>query len=365
MSRFRRWCVVALGTALLVATPVVLRVLPAADSDISAARLLELVRSSQDRGWSGYVETEGTLQVPDADGFGDVGALFGDVTRMRAWWRDADHWRVDRLLVSGEKDLIHEDDLTTKWDYEDAQAEVSRDPDIRLPRTADLVPPELGRRLLKGVAVADVTRIPARRVAGASAPGLRVVPSSRLSSIDHVDLWADPGSGVPLRIEVYAGGGSAAFTSEFRVFSSARPAGDEVDFAPPPGADVDFDDVLDIADAANQYAPVRPPRTVAGLVKTAASDRAVGVYGRGMTQLIVIPLRDTEADALRGQLAVTPGVNQDRDRAAVSVGPLGVLLTGEENDGGWLLAGTLTRKALGRAADDVEAGFTYVEDDGR
>jgi hypothetical protein len=50
----------------------------------------------------------------------------------------------------------------------------------------------------------------------------------------------------------------------------------------------------------------------------------------------------------------------------VAVGPLGVLLTGEDGDGGWLLAGTLTRDALVRAAADVVAGFTYVEeDDGR
>ena len=46
----------------------------------------------------------------------------------------------------------------------------------------------------------------------------------------------------------------------------------------------------------------------------------------------------------------------------VSVGPLGVVLTGAEGDGGWLLAGTLTRAALVRAADDVLAGFVYVDD---
>ena len=125
---------------------------------------------------------------------------------------------------------------------------------------------------------------------------------------------------------------------------------------------MEFDDVLDIADAANQYAPVRPPDTVAGLPKAASSDRAVGVYGSGMTQVIAIPLRDREADALRDQLATTSGVDQDRQRTVVSVGPLGVVLTGAEGDGGWLLAGTLTRAALVRAADDVLDGFVYVDD---
>lgn len=364
MDPRRRWTAVAVGTLLLTAAPVAVRLLPAAESDASASQLLELARDGEGRPWSGFVETEGTLQLPDADRFSDVGALLGERTSMRAWWQDADRWRVDRLLVSGEDDLVHRGDSTLRWEYEDTQATVSRDPEIRLPRTADLVPPVLAERLLRGVGSDDVRRIDGRRVAGVSAPGLRVTPASELSSIDHADLWLDPATGVPLRVEVHAAGSSsAAFVSRFVEFSSARPGDSDVDFEAPPGIEVDFDDVLDIADAANQYAPVRPPDEVAGLSKAASSDRAVGVYGRGMTQVIAIPLRDREADALRDQLAITPGVAQGTDRTVVTVGPLGVLLTGEQGDGGWLLAGTLTRTALERAADDVLAGFVFVEDD--
>jgi hypothetical protein len=363
VTPFRRWCVVALGTLLLVGAPIALQLLPAADSDVSADRLLAQARAADGHPWSGYVETEGTLQLPDADRFSDVAALFGEPTRLRAWWRDDEHWRVDQLLLAGETDLVHEDTTTVRWDYEHLAATESLDPDIRLPRTADLVPPVLAERLLRGVGADDVRRLPARRVAGVSAPGLRVVPASDLSSIDHADLWLDPASGVPLRVEVYAGDATtAAFTSEFREFSSRRPDPALVRFDAPAGVRVRFDDVLDIADAANQYAPVRPPDTVAGLPKAASSDRAVGVYGSGMTEVIAIPLRDREADALRDQLATTPGVDRNGERTVVSVGPLGVVLTGAEGDGGWLLAGTLTKAALVRAADDVLDGFVYVDD---
>lgn len=366
MTRFRRWCAVALGTLLLVGTPVALRVLPAAESDLSAARLLELVRGSTGAGWTGYVETEGTLQLPDADRFSEVGALFGERTRMRVWWRDADHWRVDQLLVAGENDLVHTGPHTLEWDYERAEATISRDPEIRLPRTADLIPPELGLRLLRGVVDDDVSPIPARRVAGTSAPGLRAEPSSPRSSIDHVDLWAHPQTGVPLRVEVYTGGdGGPSFTSTFREFSVARPGVGEVAFTATAGTEVRFEDVLDIADAANQYAPVVPPEVVADLPRTSGYHGAVGVYGRGMTQVIAIPLRDREADALRTQLGVTPGVVHGPERTQVAVGPLGVLVTGEEGDGGWLLAGTLTPEALVMAADDVVTGFVRTEDDDR
>ena len=206
MTPFRRWSVVAAGTLLLVGAPIALHLLPAADSDVSAGRLLAQARAAEGHAWSGFVETEGTLQLPDADRFSDVGALFGEHTRMRAWWQDDDHWRVDQLLLTGETDLVHEGETTLRWDYEHLEATLSRDPDIRLPRTADLVPPVLAERLLRGVVADDVRRVPARRVAGVSAPGLRVVPSSDLSSIDHADLWLDPDSGVPLRVEVYAAG---------------------------------------------------------------------------------------------------------------------------------------------------------------
>jgi hypothetical protein len=358
-----RWCAVAAGTLLLVGAPTALHRLPAADSDVSAGRLLAQARSAQGHPWSGYVETEGSLELPDADRFSDVAALFGGPTRMRAWWLDDGQWRVDQLLLTGETDLIHDGASTLRWDYEHLDATRSLDPGIRLPRTADLVPPVLAARLLRDVGAADVHRVSARRVAGVSAPGLRVEPSSALSSIDHADLWLDPSSGVPLRVAVYGDGAAApAFVSEFLDFSSDRPDPASVRFDPPPGVDVHVDDVLDIADAANQYAPVRPPDSVAGLPEAAASDRAVGVYGTGMTQVIAIPLRDREADALRDQLAATPGVDQDSQRTVVSVGPLGVLLTGAEGDGGWLLAGTLTRAALVRAADDVVAGFVFVDD---
>jgi hypothetical protein len=363
VTPLRRWVVVAASTLLLVAAPVALRLLPTADSGVSAGDLLAQARAARGQSWQGYVETDGRLQLPDADRFSDVGALFGERTRMRAWWQDDDHWRVDQLLVTGEADLVHGGRTTLRWDYEHLEATYSRDPEIRLPRTADLVPPVLAERLLRGIGAGDVSRVPARRVAGIAAPGLRVEPPSELSSIDHADLWLDPRSGTPLRVDVYADGATgAAFTSEFRDFSAVRPGDDEVGFEPPEGVRVGFDDVLDIADAANQYAPVRPPDTVAGLARAPASDRAVGVYGRGMTEVIAIPLRDREADALRDQLAVTTGVEQTADRTVVSVGPLGVVLTGEHGQGGWLLAGTLTRTALLQAADDVLAGFVFVDD---
>lgn len=367
LTPLRRWGLVVLAVVLVVGVPLGVRSLPAQESDVSATDLLALVADAQGRPWSGLVETQGSLALPVADRFTDVGALLGESTRLRVWWRDTESWRVDRLLASGETDLVHTDGRTTQYDFDDAVATTSVDPDVRLPRTADLLPPVLARRLLQDVDAAQASRLPARRVAGVSAPGLRLVPGTERSSIERVDLWADPASGLVVRLEVYAeGAADPDFTTVMIDFSDQQPSRERVTFTPTAGTEQSFEEVLDIADAANQYAPLRPPDTVAGLPRTddeGGSQGAVGVYGRGLTQLIAIPLRGREAGPLREQVQRTIGVEVTPAGATLLVGPLGVLLTGEDDDGGWLLVGTVDAVGLRDAAQDLLSGTVLVPDD--
>ena len=221
MTAPRRWALVALVTAVLVAAPLAWRLVPAQESDLDAAELYALVDGAADRPYTGYVETEGTLALPVADRFRSVGDLFGESTRLRVWWRDSTQWRVSQLHATGETALAHTGDLTTEYDYEEATSTTSYDPQIRLPRTADLLPPEVARRLLGGDDPDAVSRLPARRVAGISAAGLRVEGRDGRSSIGHVDLWADPETGLPLRVEVFArGSATPGFTTVFVDFST-------------------------------------------------------------------------------------------------------------------------------------------------
>ncbi len=363
MKPAHRWAAVAASAALLVAGPVAVRAWPADDQDASAAELLALVQRNLDHPYSGYVETQGTLLLPVADRFTDVGELFGGSTRLRVWWRSAEEWRVDKLLATGETDLIRNAQGTTRWRYEQNDADLSHDPDIRLPRTSDLLPPEVAGLMLDGADADDVRRLRAVRVAGIDAAGLRLRPGSERSSIDHVDLWVDPGSGVVLRAEVVGKGADRpAFTTELLEFSAATPPAERTAFVAPPGADFDFDEVLDIADAANQYAPVLPPARVAGLAKSPQSDRAVGVYGSGPTRLVAIPLRSREAQPLREQLLLTPGVRLELDSTSVTIGPLGVALGGGEGESGWLVAGTVTAETLLDALRDLYRGTVFAGD---
>jgi hypothetical protein len=356
VTTFTRWCIVAALALVVIALPVVVRALPADDEKVSAESLRSRIAASGDHGYSGYVESLGSLDLPVADRFTDVAALFGERTRLRVWWRGDDSWRVDKLLATGETDLVHEGLITTEWSYERDHAETSLDPPIRLPRTADLTPPAVAARLLRDVDAGELTRLPARRVAGRDALGLRLEPGPAQSSIDHVDVWADGETGIPLRVEVYGDETEAAFSSEFREFSDETPDASTVDFAVPAGADHHFENVLDIADAANQYAPAVPPEELAGLARSAETRGAVGVYGVGVTRILAIPMRGQEATPLREQLRGTFGMRQVPEGTVVSIGPLGVLVTGECEDGGWLVTGTVTDDTLLAAARDLDAG---------
>jgi hypothetical protein len=357
MTAPRRWALVALVAAVMVAAPLAWRLLPAEESDLGAAELYALVDDSGDQPYTGYVETSGTLQLPVSDRFSSIGDLFGGSTRLRVWWRDRSQWRVSQLLATGETALAHTGELTTEYSYEEATSTTSYDPQIRLPRTADLLPPEVARRLLGGDEPDVLSRLPARRVAGVSAAGLRVEGGAGRSSIGHVDLWVDPETGLPLRVEVSARGATHPdFTSAFVEYSTDEPTGDEVTFRATEDTERTFDDVLDIADAANQFAPFSPPDRIAGLIRSTVSDGAVGVYGDGLTQVLAVPVRDREADPLREQIRGTPGAVALGHGTAVSVGPLGVLLSGRDGKGGWLVSGTVTQAVLDRAAADLLAG---------
>ncbi|HET7329104.1 MAG TPA: hypothetical protein VFJ14_17675 [Nocardioidaceae bacterium] len=357
MSPIRRWFLVLLGVLGLLAVPVVGRMLPVPDSDTSASTLLDRVHRSAAVAYSGFVESTGGLSLPASDDFSDLATLLGERSRMRVWWRGPQDWRVDAIEPTGETDLIRDAGATTIWEYESNRATRTVDADIRLPRSSDLLPPTLARLLLAEATAAQVSRIEAERIAGRNAPGLRFTPAEPQSSLDRVDVWVDPETGLPLRVMVYGGRQrTPAMTTTFLDLSTDVPEAAMTEFAPPPGADLRFDATIDIAAAANRFAPATPPSTLAGLSRSAERDLgAVGEYGRGATRLLAIPIWHESAEALRDQLAATPGSRQNERGIRVSAGPLGLLLTpcGRDEEVVWLLGGTVTDRTLQRAADEL------------
>lgn len=371
MTPLRRWCVVAVLALVVVAVPFAPRLLPVADPDTSAADLLAQVQGSAEVAYSGYVESDGRVQIPVGDRFSDLGDLFGDFSRVRVWWDGPDTWRVARLGLTGEDDVVHARGRTTTYNYEDARAITSRTPELRLPGTVDVVPPSMARIALAGATAAEVSRLPARRVAGIAAPGLRYEPTSERTTIDHVDVWVDPGSGVALRLEATSHGADQPdFTTAFAEFDAGRPEAADVGLRASEQVDRDFEETFDLVDAANRYADYPPPRKLAGLRRTSSGRGAVAVYGVGVERIIAVPLREREAEPLREALQKSAGARivtiearrirsrvqlGDAPAVVVGVGPLGVIITGDEETGGdgWLVAGTVTADTLQRAARDL------------
>jgi hypothetical protein len=360
MRPIHRWSLVVLACALIALVPVTVRALPVHDSSISAAALLAEIRGSEGTTYSGMVETTGTLGLPVSDHFTDIADLLGGDTRMRVWWRGSGDWRVDKLLTTGEVDLFHHGDATIRWDYERAEAQTSVDPSIRLPRDADLLPPELARRALAGAEPGDVTRLPARRIAGIDAPGLRLRPSDPRTSIDHVDVWADPTTGLALALDAYGDATQPAVSTSFSSIALGTPPPSDTSFHAAPGVHESVDNILDIADAANQYAPVTPPAQIAGLQKSAFSREAVGIYGSGLTQVMALPLQARDAGYLGDQLR-TSGAATVGGEPLLRAGPLGVYLVFSHDpfDFAWLVTGTVTDQTLVRAAADLVAGAKF------
>jgi hypothetical protein len=363
MTPIRRWTLVGLGVVLMIGVPVAVRARPVPDSPVSATALLRQVRAASGAAYSGVVETQGNLALPVAHRFTDIASLLGGRTQLRVWWRNSQDWRVDKLLPTGEVDLAHRYGVTTQWDYERQEARTTADPPIRLPRSADLLPPVLARHALQGIRADELVRLPPARVAGRDTLGLQVVPASVQASIRRVDLWADRATGIVLKVVVYGAAPTPALTAQFTEFSPAMPPRADTRFAPAAGVRWTFDTVLDIADAANQYAPFIAPGSLGGLAKSPSSRRAVGVYGTGVTQLLAVPLRGRDADPLRSQLVHTgaralPVGSLLPDAQLLRVGVLGVMLTGG-NRLAWLVSGTVTDQTLQHAARDLVAGVQF------
>jgi hypothetical protein len=366
LGALRRWAIVVTGAVLVVAAPTLAGGVAGAVSRPDAAvpapaELLQRALRSAAVPHQGLVESRGSLGLPDVRRFGDVAALLGSTTRARVWWSSPDSWRVARLLATGEQDLYGAGGGTlVSWDYERNVRRTTIGADgsdrVRLPRVDDLLPPQAARRLLAMPAPTDhVAAGPPRRIAGIQAAGLHVVPGSPDSTVGALDVWVDPGSGLPLAVAVRDRGGLTALETTFLDVDLRRPAGADVTPPMPQGARVEVGDAPDLVSQVDRYPRHAFPWALAGRRRVAGVLHGTAAYGSGLARFVVIPLplgpADDVLDAMRlrtkvedvpgGQLAV---IDSGIVTAGVAVG-----------DSSYLLAGLVTRDVLAAAAKDLLA----------
>ena len=354
-----RWLVVLASAALLVGLPVAVAHRPGGGPPTRpTAALLAKVQASASVGWSGRAESQGSLQVPSSDSFATLGQLLGEHVELRAWWRGEQTWRVDRIRSTGETDTFRDGGGQVRWIFESERATFSPVSTIRLPDAVDVLPPTLGRDLFQGARVEELSAMAGRRVAGVDAIGLRLRPADAATTVDHVDLWADPGTGLPLRVDLYGKGAALpVLTTTFTDLTLGEPDPAAVRFTAPAGVSLSYEESTDVAAEANALFDVSLPSVVAGLeVRDGQPPKAVGVYGRGPTTMIVFPLRGTVARPLRDQLTRNGAASRSAAGTLAPVGPINVLLTQfPGRGGGFLLAGTVTPEVLSAAAAQLGA----------
>ena len=358
MTAARRWVIVAAGLLLLVATPVVVRAWPVPQADVTAAALLDRVRASQDVAFSGRVVSEGHVGLPQQDEFEGVARLLGSRNEVRVWWADRDTWRTATIRPTGETDLYHRVRAdgrgeSLRWVYESKRVTTYPDPPVRLPLAGDLLPNVLARHLLDGARPEELSRLPDRRVAGRTALGLRLTPADPESSLAAVDVHADAATGLPLSVALHGRGGTVtALTTSFTSVSFGAPPADALRFVPPSDATLHTDDLIDLAAAADRYAETIAPPTLLGFERRTSAD-AVGLYGRGPTVVLAVPLWERYSEQLRGQLARRPDTQHLEQGELVTAGPLTLVLAPRRDDRAWLVAGTITPDAALAAAEEL------------
>jgi hypothetical protein len=354
----RRWALVAVVAALIVALPAVVAAWPATPVAVDPGTLRARVAASADRPWSGYAESTAGLGLPRIEQLSDVTSLLTGTTRLRAWYAGPDRARIDELSVSGERDRYVGPDGDAVWDYGATLLTlVDRDPDVRLPRPDDLLPPELARRLLAGTAPDDpVSPLPARRVAGVDAAGMRVTVRDPATTLESLDVWADPVTGVPVAVDLRARGLPApVLSTAFRTFEPGPP--DPALLVPRrgPGAGVTRSPTSDLFGVLGHGDPRAVPRAVLGRPRERPQRgfAAIGQYGRSASQLVVVPLPPDLASSLLENIgrAGSAGRTIPVDTGAADGGPAGSQPGGQADTQAGALQSALLSLAVVRAGD--------------
>jgi hypothetical protein len=352
---WRRWSIVASGTALLCALPAVIAVLPVSASPISAPALRARILASAGVPYEGYAESTVNLGLPLLPGLHDVSLLLDGTTDQYVWYRSPAYWRADDVTGTGESDTYADGGVTYLWNYgTNLLTQVTGAEPARLPRAPDLLPPALARRLLDTAGRADrISRLPARRIAGVDAAGLRLVPAGSGTTIGAVDIWADPASGLPLEVQI-TGRGTAqpVLISTFLELSRTQP--DLAAVIPHPAPDVgltttrlpNVDGVLNgDGDGDGDSTPF--PAQLGGLRRVAlpGSPSGVAIYGTGFSRFVLLPL--------------PRGVGTDALNAAIQAGAGSVPLAGTGGSRAGTQAGVLIRTPL-LSVLMVRAGFHHA-----
>ncbi|HEX3650145.1 MAG TPA: sigma-E factor regulatory protein RseB domain-containing protein [Pseudonocardiaceae bacterium] len=353
-----RWAVVAVAAAVACAVPSVVASLPVSGGPLDAAQLRQKIEASADRPYTGYASTQAELGLPELPAVGDVTKLLSGTTNIRAWYLAPDDNRVDVIDTVGERDVYQTPDGQFTWDYGSGLlTEILGAEPVRLPRAVDLLPPDLARRVLQMDPVDRPIALPARRIAGVATEGIRLRPTDPSTTVGQVDIWADPATGLPLRVEVTAkGAAKPLLISQFVTIDQHLP--DPSALRPPDaGGQLATAQAPDIVSAIAGFTRARLPDELSGyeLQPQLPGLPGVGRYGAGLATFVVLPLpRNIGGPAIDAATkAGATDVPVVRGRAVLIGIPLLGVLIEQVGRRTYLVAGFVNHAVLQEAANEL------------
>jgi hypothetical protein len=292
---------VVVAVAVLCALPSAIAAIPVGAAPVNVDQLRQRIIASTSQPFQGYAQSSAALGLPSLPDLADVTGLLSGTTTMRAWYAGPNQHRVDVITGFGERDYYQTPTATYVWDYgQNLLSELVGTAPIRLPQAEDLLPPELAWRVLQVDPTDAVTGLPARRIAGVDAAGLRLRPTDPDTRIGQVDIWADPNTGLPLRVEVtQRGADTPVVQTAFSAVSFGPPA--TATLTPPTGSGSGFTvakvpDLLGALGNVSRFA--RLPDELAGYPRApqVAGLPQIARYGTGLTTFVALAVPSDIAD---------------------------------------------------------------------
>lgn len=364
----RGWALVAALATVAVLGPQVPGWIPASARAVDPAALRDKILAATDRPYQGYAEISGSLALPELPKLAELTSLLTTTTRVRTWYAGPSRWRFDvisgHVAGAGERGVYRTPDGEFTWDYgENMLTRLLGEPPVRLPRAGDLLPPELARRVLAAAQNDPVTTLPARRVAGHDAAGVRLTPADPDTTIGHVDIWADPDTGLPLAVELTARGAARpVITSHFVELAETRPAADVLTPKQSPGSGFTVATAPDVGDALGTLSRRGAPLRLAGRALRqgdVGGVRGVGVYGGGLSAFVALPVPYHVGSDVAEAITSAGGTSEDiasGEALQLAIAPLSVVVARTDFAYRWYLLAGLTRTdVLLQAAGELTA----------
>lgn len=329
---------------------------------MTARQLESRILASEHESFEGYAESSANFGLPDFPAFSSVTPLLDGVTRMRVWQASPDRWRVATLSDAGEKDTYQAGHDEYIWDSgEELLTGIFGQRTVRLPQAADFVPSALAVRIIGQAGRRSRLRLLApRRVAGRSAAGLAIIPASQESSIGQADIWADPATGLPLLVEIFArGAATPALSSQFLQAGPWKPVMSVITPQRGPGTGFTSTTPANFAGLLSDLGSEPLPARLDGFGRRPSPPGygQVGLYGSGLAMFAVFAFDpgtggQLMTDALAvgaARLTLSDGTGVAASAPLVSL----VLVRPAASPDTFLLVGLVSRTTLENAAQEL------------